>query len=66
MDKNRIKQSNIYGVNFMDLLAIAFIVLKLCNVIEWSWLLVIAPMWIQILSIIVTMVMTVISTKIKN
>ncbi len=31
---------------FATLLAIAFIVLKLCNVIAWSWWWVLAPLWI--------------------
>lgn len=34
------------GVGFCGLLAIAFIVLKLCGVITWSWLWVLAPLWI--------------------
>jgi hypothetical protein len=34
------------GVGFTGLLAIAFIVLKLCKVIDWSWLWVLAPLWI--------------------
>lgn len=32
--------------SFPTLLAIALIVLKLCNVITWSWLWVLAPLWI--------------------
>lgn len=34
------------GVDFVKLLALAFIVLKLCGVIEWSWLWVLSPLWI--------------------
>jgi hypothetical protein len=34
------------GVGFCGLLAIAFIVLKLCGVIDWSWWWVVAPIWI--------------------
>ena len=34
------------GISFLGLLQIAFIVLKLCKVIEWSWLWVLAPTWI--------------------
>lgn len=34
------------GIGFTGLLTIAFIVLKLCNVIEWSWLWVLSPLWI--------------------
>jgi membrane protein YdbS with pleckstrin-like domain len=33
---------------FTTLLAIAFIVLKLCNVISWSWWWVLSPLWISI------------------
>ena len=31
------------GIGFWGLLQIAFIVLKLCNVITWSWLFVLSP-----------------------
>lgn len=33
------------GISFMGLLTITFIVLKLTDVIDWSWLWVLAPMW---------------------
>ena len=36
------------GIGFCGLLTIAFIVLKLCNVIKWSWLWVLSPIWIPI------------------
>lgn len=36
------------GIGFCDLLTIAFIVLKLCNVITWSWWWVFAPIWIPL------------------
>ena len=32
------------GVTFVILLQLAFIVLKLCNVITWNWVLVLMPM----------------------
>lgn len=35
------------GIGFVGLLTIAFIVLKLCHVIEWSWIWVLAPLWIS-------------------
>ncbi len=34
------------GVCFTSLLLLAFIVLKLCKVIDWSWWLVLSPFWI--------------------
>ena len=36
------------GIGFTGLLAVAFIVLKLCGIINWSWLWVLAPVWIPI------------------
>lgn len=34
------------GIGFIGLLAILFIGLKLTNFINWSWWLVLAPIWI--------------------
>lgn len=35
------------GIGFSGLLTIVFIVLKLCGVINWSWIWVFSPMWIS-------------------
>ncbi len=35
------------GIGFCGLLTIAFIVLKLCGVINWGWIWVLAPLWIS-------------------
>lgn len=35
------------GISFTGLLTIVFIVLKLCNVINWSWWWVLSPLWIS-------------------
>jgi hypothetical protein len=35
------------GIGFTGLLTIVFIVLKLCGVINWSWLWVLSPIWIS-------------------
>lgn len=34
------------GIGFVGLLTIAFIVLKLLKVINWSWVWVLSPIWI--------------------
>lgn len=34
------------GIGFVGVLQVAFIVLKLCNVITWSWVWVLSPLWI--------------------
>lgn len=36
------------GIGFFGLLTITFIVLKLCGVIDWMWLWVLAPLWIPV------------------
>ena len=33
------------GIGFCGLLGVAFIVLKLCKVIDWPWVWVLAPIW---------------------
>lgn len=40
------------GIGFSGLLALLFIALKLCNVIDWSWLWVLSPLWIPVVLLI--------------
>lgn len=35
------------GIGLFDVLGIVFIILKLVGVIQWSWVWVLAPLWIQ-------------------
>lgn len=35
----------ILGSGFLGLLALVFITLKLCGVINWAWWVVLAPIW---------------------
>jgi hypothetical protein len=35
-----------FGLSFFGILTIVFVTLKLCHVINWSWLWVLAPIWI--------------------
>jgi len=39
-------ESKSSGMGFVGVLQLIFIVLKLCNVISWSWALVLIPTWI--------------------
>ena len=41
------------GVGFAGLLTLVFIVLKLTNVIAWSWLWVLSPIWISLIILII-------------
>lgn len=43
------------GIGFLGLLTIAFIVLKLTGVIEWSWWWVLLPLWGPVALVLVAM-----------
>lgn len=51
--ENRGGSATAGGTGFMGLLAIVFIVLKLCKVINWSWIWVLSPIWISWLIFII-------------
>lgn len=45
------------GITFLGLLGICFIVLKLLGIIHWSWLWVLAPIWLPfVVLILVTII----------
>lgn len=67
MSKNNSKSSaSAGGVGFIGLLQVAFIVLKLCGVIKWSWLWVLAPTWIGALLVVALLVILVAAAIISN
>ena len=37
------------SLGFVSILTIVFIVLKLCKIIDWSWVWVLSPIWISML-----------------
>lgn len=45
MRKENNNSSSSSGIGVLGLLGVAFIVLKLCKVIDWSWWWVTAPFW---------------------
>ena len=50
------------GIGFTGLLTIAFIILKLCNVINWSWWWVLSPLWISTgLALIILIIILIVS-----
>lgn len=57
--------TNNYGVSFVGLLQVAFIVLKLCNVINWSWWLVLLPTIISGGLVVLLFILSVVLTFIK-
>lgn len=51
-----------YSLILAILLTVAFVVLKLCKVISWSWWWVFSPLWIDFaLSIVIVIVIAIIS-----
>lgn len=46
------------GIGFTGLLTIVFIVLKLMNIIAWSWVWVLSPLWISIVLIILLLIIS--------
>lgn len=45
------------GIGFCSALTLIFITLKLCGVINWSWIWVLSPLWISLLVTIVLFLM---------
>ena len=54
MNRNSNNNGNKSGdsIDFVGLLQLAYIVLKLCKVINWSWWLVLIPLWIEIILVV--------------
>lgn len=51
------------GIGFVGLLQVAFIVLKLLDKIQWSWLWVLAPTWISAILYIVVAIWVAVKFK---
>lgn len=59
------KNSN--GLGICSILTIVLIVLKLVGVINWSWLLVLCPLWIKLLlKIVVLVIIEIIDSNFRN
>ena len=58
MNRNSNNNSSKSGVSigFVGLLQLAFIILKLCKVINWSWWWVLAPTWFWIVVLVVIII----------
>ena len=65
--KNNNNEVNVsIGGGFSGLLFIAFLILKLCNVITWSWWWVTAPLWMPLAFVIVVSIICVIVLAISE
>lgn len=67
MSKNSSSSASSSGIGFTGLLTVAFIVLKLCKVINWSWLWVLSPIWISAaLVVAILIVVTIVAIATVN
>lgn len=65
MNSNRNSSSS--GIEICGVLTIVFVVLKLVGVINWSWLWVLCPLWINLLlTIIVAVIIVIINKRTSN
>ena len=56
-NKTVIKSS---GIGFLGLLTIVFITLKLCGIIEWSWLWILSPIWLGAATVVAIILVVII------
>ena len=66
MDNDNNRTTSGGGIGFTGVLTIVFIVLKLCKVINWSWVWVLSPIWISACLAILFLVICVIIAAILN
>ena len=56
------KSTTVYGgISFCGLLTIVFVVLKLIGIIGWSWLWVLAPLWIPFIPLVLYLLLVLIA-----
>ena len=60
---NSSSSSSSSGIGFTGLLTVAFIVLKLTGIINWSWWWVLSPVWISAIIALVVIVIIVLFYK---
>lgn len=60
------KKVEYHGIGTFGLLGIAFIVLRLCNVIDWNWIWVLAPFWLPIVILLVIILIGIIAGLLDN
>lgn len=60
---NNSSNSTAGGIEFAGVLTIVFVVLKLCGVIHWSWLWVLAPLWIPIVIALLILLIVIICVR---
>jgi hypothetical protein len=54
------------GIGITGLLQVAFIVLKLCKVINWSWWLVFMPTFVDLGAFVIILLISIVVSIIRN
>lgn len=63
---SKTSSSSSSGIGFGGLLFITFLVLKLTNVIDWSWWWVTAPLWGSVIMLILALAMIIVGTILSD
>lgn len=66
MKDEKFNLSTGHGVTFLEALAITFIILKLTNIVAWSWALVLAPLIAEVGIIIFAMMIIFIADRLDK
>ena len=66
MNENRNNSGTAGGIGFCGLLTIAFIILKLTGAISWSWLWVLAPIWIPTAIVLAVLLVVLIVVSLRK
>lgn len=65
-DNNSNSTGKAGGVGFLGLLALVFITLKLTGFIDWSWVWVLAPLWIPVALVVGIVVITFVALLVEE
>ena len=60
---NKLVNDSNGGNGALSILLIAFVILKLCHVIDWSWWWVLSPLWIPFILLIIIIILIYYLTK---
>lgn len=52
MEDKEKKSPPVLQIGFVDILFFVFLILKLCGVIDWPWVWILAPLWIPLVLVI--------------
>lgn len=52
MEDKEKKSPPVLQIGFVDILFFVFLILKLCGVIDWPWVWVLAPLWIPLVLVV--------------